>query len=268
MKDVDFSIITVCYNSEKTIERTINSVLSQSYSNYEFIIVDGASKDKTISIVKKYEPLFDGRMKWISEPDKGIYNAMNKGISMSNGLIVGIVNSDDWLEPNALQTIIDCYKEAPEPEDSVYCGWINFHYINGDVQILKTDHQIFESWSRRFEVAGVRHPGVFVPKNVYNKHGVFDENMKVLSDCDLLLRFYFEGVRYCYPNIIVSNMSDGGVSNRQWRATSKDYKLLLNKYKLNKFKYFYLLIRFNFKTYIKYLIPAKIFYYYRFLSKA
>lgn len=265
---MEFSIITITYNSEKTLARTIESILTQTYQDFEYIIVDGVSTDNTINIVKEYEHRFDGRLKWKSEPDKGIYNAMNKGISMANGLIIGIVNSDDWLEPNALQTILDNYKEATSPKDSVYCGWINFHYTNGTTQILKTDHQIFESWSRRFEVAGVRHPAVFVPKNVYDKHGVFDESMKVLSDCDLLLRFYFEGVHYCYPNKVVSNMSDGGVSNRQWCATSNDYKLLLNKYKLNKIKYFYLLTRFNLKTYIKYLIPAKIFYFYRFLSKA
>ena len=104
------SIITVCLNSEKTIERTLKSVLAQSYKDYEYIIVDGASKDSTIDIVRKYEPLFEGRMKLKSEPDKGIYNAMNKGVHRSEGNIIAIVNSDDWLEKDALETIYDCYK--------------------------------------------------------------------------------------------------------------------------------------------------------------
>lgn len=90
------SIITVTYNSEKTLRDTIESVLSQTYTDYEYIIVDGASKDNTINIVKEYEPKFEGRMRWISEPDKGIYDAKNKGIKMSTGDVVGIINSDDF----------------------------------------------------------------------------------------------------------------------------------------------------------------------------
>ena len=90
------SIITVTYNSEKTLRDTIESVLSQTYTDYEYIIVDGASKDNTINIVKEYEPKFEGRMRWISEPDKGIYDAMNKGIKMSTGDVVSIINSDDF----------------------------------------------------------------------------------------------------------------------------------------------------------------------------
>ena len=88
MNNIKFSIITICYNSEATVERTIQSVLAQSYNNYEYIVIDGVSTDKTLSIVKKYEPLFEGRMKWISEPDNGIYDAMNKGVIASSGDIL------------------------------------------------------------------------------------------------------------------------------------------------------------------------------------
>ena len=100
-----FSIITVCFNSEKTIERTIRSVLNQTFSDYEYIIVDGASKDDTMKIVKSYEDKFDGRLHYISEPDKGIYDAMNKGIRLAQGEIIGIVNSDDWLEDDSLMNV-------------------------------------------------------------------------------------------------------------------------------------------------------------------
>ena len=91
-----FSIITVCFNSEKTIEQTIKSVLEQSFQNYEYIIVDGASKDCTVDIIRRYEPMFKGKLKWISEPDNGIYDAMNKGIGMARGELIGIINSDDY----------------------------------------------------------------------------------------------------------------------------------------------------------------------------
>ena len=95
------SLITITYNSEKTLADTIQSVLKQTYIDIvEYIIVDGASKDNTVSIIKLYEPLFEGRMKWISEPDKGLYDAMNKGIRMATGNIIGILNSDDFFTSN------------------------------------------------------------------------------------------------------------------------------------------------------------------------
>ena len=104
-----FSIITVCYNSQKTIERTIKSVLHQDFQDYEYIIIDGSSTDGTVEIIKKYEPLFCGRMRWISEPDTGIYDAFNKGIRCSKGKLTWLVNSDDYIEKNALSVISNAY---------------------------------------------------------------------------------------------------------------------------------------------------------------
>ena len=101
----EFSIVTVCFNSEKTIKKTIESVLQQEFKDYEYIIVDGASKDGTMDVVKNYEDKFEGRLRYISEPDKGIYDAFNKGIRMSKGKYVWIVNSDDYIEPNALEEL-------------------------------------------------------------------------------------------------------------------------------------------------------------------
>ena len=104
---MEVSIITVCYNSEKTIERTIKSVLNQTYQDYEYIIVDGASTDKTLDIIKRYEPEFEGKMRWISEQDNGIYYAMNKGIGMAKGKLIGMINSDDYYEINALADMVE-----------------------------------------------------------------------------------------------------------------------------------------------------------------
>ena len=113
------SIITPCYNSEKTIEKTIKSVLGQTYKNIEYIIVDGGSSDSTIDIVKKYEMLFEGRMKVISEKDDGIYDAMNKGILNATGKLIGIVNSDDYYEADAVETVV---KNMEEDEYQVLYG--------------------------------------------------------------------------------------------------------------------------------------------------
>ena len=94
------SLITVTYNSSKTLKDTFNSVLKQSHPNFEYIVVDGASKDDTVSIIKEYDSLFQGKLKWVSEPDNGLYDAMNKGIRMATGDIVGIINSDDYFTSN------------------------------------------------------------------------------------------------------------------------------------------------------------------------
>ena len=103
MENFLISVVTVCFNSERTISRTIESVLNQSYPIYEYLIVDGRSSDKTMDIVKEFEPLFNGKMKVISEADNGIYDAMNKGILMAKGKLIGILNSDDWYEPDTLE---------------------------------------------------------------------------------------------------------------------------------------------------------------------
>lgn len=263
-----FSIITICYNSESTVERTIQSVLAQTYSNYEYIMVDGVSKDNTLGIIKEYEPLFKGRMKWISESDKGIYDAMNKGIKMASGDIVGIVNSDDWLEKEALETIFSCYKNNNYSLNSLYCGWISFHYLNGDIQVMKTSHKMLEQLSHRYEMGGIRHPAVFVPKNIYNQYGIFDDKMKVMADTDLILRYFYAGVKFCYPEKIVSNMSDGGVSNKYLLKAYNDHRLILQKYKMNAFNYYRLLYMWKLKRIIKSLIPTNLLFFYRSLSKA
>ena len=100
-----FSIITVCYNSKKTIEKTLQSVLSQTEQDFEYILIDGASTDGTLDILRAWEPKFGGRMKLVSEPDAGIYDAMNKGIRMARGTLVGIVNSDDFYQSDALERV-------------------------------------------------------------------------------------------------------------------------------------------------------------------
>src|SRR5690554_4736848 len=106
------SVITVCYNSERFIRTAIESVLSQSNGSVEYILVDGFSTDNTVSIIKKYEPLFKGRLKYISEPDQGLYDAMNKGIRMATGDIVGILNSDDFFyDEEVLSTVVKAFKD-------------------------------------------------------------------------------------------------------------------------------------------------------------
>lgn len=234
-----FSIITICFNSEKTIERTIKSVLAQTYNDYEYIIVDGGSKDGTLEIVKKYDPLFEGRMKWKSEPDKGIYDAMNKGIERSCGDVVGIVNSDDWLESDALERVDACLKAHQNNENAIYCGGILFHTLSGDIRRLDVSIDNFKRASQYYVVAGVRHPATFVPKSLYNTIGFFDERIKIAADSDFLLRCLFKGVEVVKIDGYLSNMSDGGFSNRTdvYKVAKNDRRIILKKNNVTGLKY-------------------------------
>ena len=124
------SLITTTFNSGGTFTNTLESVLNQSYlTDIEYIIVDGASKDNTLDIIRAYEPQFQGRMKWISEPDRGLYDAMNKGICMATGDVVGILNSDDFFTSNdVLEKVAECF--ADNDVDAVYG---DIHFVRSDV---------------------------------------------------------------------------------------------------------------------------------------
>lgn len=215
MNNPMFSIITITYNSEKTVERTIKSVLAQTCKDYEYIIVDGASKDSTIDIVKKYEPLFEGRMKWKSEPDKGIYNAMNKGIERSSGEIMGIVNSDDWIEPNALSFISDIANNCDNLNNSVFCASMMFHYENGSELLYHANENKFWIGAKRYSLnRGLFHPAMYVPKAVYERYGLFDERIFVSADIDFIFRCFDAGVNFIFKDVLVCHMTDGGASNK------------------------------------------------------
>lgn len=208
------SIVTICFNSAITIERTIMSVLAQTYENYEYILVDGGSKDETIDMIKKYEPLFEGRMKWKSEPDTGIYNAMNKGIARASGDIIGIVNSDDWLEPNALSIVAELAEKEENKNDALYCGSVFFHYANGEKQLFPSSRERFYAGIPHHSYNfGAYHPATFVGKKVYETVGNFDENFKIEADTDFIYRCYKENKKFVFTDLPLSNMADGGASN-------------------------------------------------------
>ena len=164
------TIVTVCYNSEKTIERTIKSVLSQQFTDYEYLIVDGVSKDTTLSIIQKYEPLFNGHMKWRSEPDKGIYDAFNKGCKWASGKYVWIVNSDDYMEPDALTKIweVDQQQNTQQAKNTILIGRMNYISVDGTLLFVsKTISSEDLARAYRHDSMGLTHPATIVPKSIY-----------------------------------------------------------------------------------------------------
>lgn len=247
MNQLTFSIITVSFNSEKTIERTIQSVLKQTYPYVEYIIVDGASKDGTLDIVKRYEPMFEGRMKWKSEPDNGIYDAMNKGIRIATGDIIGIVNSDDWLEQDALQTVFESYCQNNFSLDCIYTGGIRFHGKR-KVKDMMPDLSLMKKMSTLYFMGGIKHPATFVTRNVYDKMGQYDEMQKLSADTDFILRCYFYGVNFITISKVLSNMSEGGISTnltmKSFKIGYEDYKIRLEQYKISSIKLSLLKLRY------------------------
>lgn len=211
---MEVSIITVCYNSEKTIERTIQSVLNQTYQDYEYIIVDGASTDKTLEIIKRYEPEFEGRMRWISEQDDGIYYAMNKGIGMAKGKLIGMINSDDYYEANALANMV----EAQGIED--------YQILYGFTRCIRDGEEVSISISshKNLREQMISHPSSFVTKKLYDDLGMYDTRYYSASDYDFMLRMY-EGGRVTFRPVykLIANFSLGGMC-----ASSKAYLELLD----------------------------------------
>lgn len=198
MENCKLSIITVCLNSEATIRQTIESVLQQTYKNIEYIIVDGGSTDKTLDIIQEYIPLFDGRMQYISEKDNGIYDAMNKGILRATGEVVGIINSDDWYEKNALEKVAEGFGDAEA--DIVY----------GEMWLInQSGEREYHTWHSTFPP----HPGTFVRREVYEKYGMFDLKYRIAADRELLLRFMADGVRFKHIDAILTNFRRTGISN-------------------------------------------------------
>ena len=256
-----FSIITIAYNSEKTIERTLKSVLNQSNKDFEYIIVDGASNDSTLDIVKKYEPLFEGRMKWQSEPDKGIYDAMNKGVQRAFGTIIGIVNSDDWLESDALETVENNFVNNGNDLNTIYCGGINFHRIDGSIKRWDANVKTFKRQAPLYVMSGIRHPATFVPRQIYEKMGLFNDQMKLSADQDFILRCYYGGAKFLEIPNILSNMSEGGISTdeseKSKRISEEDRRIMLRSFGKKGMSYYWLWYSWKLRGLLRTLINSK-----------
>lgn len=206
-----FTIVTVCYNSEKTIERTLVSVLNQTIDDYEYIVIDGASIDRTLEIVNSYKDKFGEKLKVFSEPDKGIYDAMNKGIEKASGELIGIVNSDDYYEIDALENIVKKYKEVLSTEDDNNSGII----LYGMLRLMeKGQEYAIEFYNHNFlGKVMLTHPTCFVSKTVYEKYGAFDIQYSSAADLDFLLRIRTKTNTNFYPVYkIISNFERGSTS--------------------------------------------------------
>jgi glycosyltransferase involved in cell wall biosynthesis len=200
------SVITPCYNSGKTIEKTLQCIENQTYKNIEYIIIDGDSTDKTLNIINSHKTKLPPNLKVISEKDGGIYEAMNKGIGLASGKLVGIVNSDDWYEYDTVEQAVNAYKGN---KYEVVYGMQRNYKDNLEKSIILYRHEFLCEQN-------INHPTCFVTKDTYSDLGLFDTNYRSAADYDLMLRFW-ESKKVTFTPImrVLSNFQMGGMSGSQ-----------------------------------------------------
>lgn len=208
------SIVTVCYNSAATIEDTITSVLSQDYQNIEYIIIDGGSSDGTLDIINKYR---DQISTVISESDKGIYDAMNKGIKHSTGDVVGILNSDDFFSDNKSIS----YIAQGFDSDVVEAVYADLIYVKQDAPKNFSrlySSKSFKKWKIKFGFM-IPHPTFYAKKHLFDRFGYYKLNYRVAADFELMTRFFVAGIITRRVDKIIVSMREGGISSSglRWR---------------------------------------------------
>lgn len=207
-----FSIVTVCFNSDKTLMDTFDSVLSQSYSDFEYIVVDGQSKDRTVEIIKIYQQKFKARgidFHYVSEQDSGIYSAFNKGILMSSGDFIVILNSDDIFKSEVLSRA-----------HSIISSNISFEIFHGEIELVDWEKKYkpivkspIVSISRLFWVEmSIYHPTMFISNKLYSKY-LYDESLKIVADYKFVMRMLLDGHQFFNMNFVVVQMRIGGASS-------------------------------------------------------
>lgn len=223
------SVVTIVLNGADYIEGTIKSVISQDYPFIEYIIVDGGSTDGTVEIIRKYE---DKISKWVSEPDEGISDAMNKGIRMCSGFVIGLIHAGDYYEAGAISAVVQALRECPDA--GVVHGDLLFVHPGGTsvVPCKPLRNLEKEGWKK----IPVSHSTVFVKKSVYDTYGVFDPAYSIAMDYDLILRFLRSGVLFKYVQRNLATMSSGGVSWTNLSDKNTEVRSIAIKHGYSRFK--------------------------------
>ena len=212
------SVITVTYQSVGTLEEAMRSVLRQSWPDVEYIVVDGGSTDGTVETIRRLEPEFNGRLRWVSEPDHGIYDAMNKGIRMSSGEVVGILNSDDFFAAtDVLERVAAAFAEEPATE-GVYG---DVRYVEPEDTSRTVRHYSSASFTRKKLKYGLMpaHPSFYARRECFERHGLYDTRYRISADYDMFVRLIWNGnIRTRYLPFDFVTMRNGGASSSGFSA--------------------------------------------------
>jgi len=243
--NIEVSIVTIVFNGEREVEQTIKSVVLQNYSPVEYIIIDGNSTDNTINIVNKYKSKIDTI---VSEPDDGIYDAINKGITLCKGDLIGLIHAGDSYAPGAIKNVVDAFIETNA--DVIYgnmfsreitnVGTITKHHV-ADHSKLKNNMSIF-------------HPSTFIKRQCYLNHGLYNTKYILAADYDYLLKLFLLGKHYYHINKPIANFLQGGLSGSNFPLSVKD-NFNIRRQNLN---YLYAM------KYFMYQIVKHYYYYWRF----
>ena len=226
------SIVTATFNSGTTLSDTLRSLLAQTHTDFELIVADGGSTDNTADIIREFAPRFGKRLHWFSEPDRGLYDAMNKGIARATGEVVGILNSDDfYTDERVLARVADA---LADPQIDACYG--DVHYVApGDLQTMTRYYSSrpFRPWMMRLGFMPA-HPSFYCRRACYTQFGTFDLNYKVAADFELLLRLIFvHKIRTVYVPADFVTMRTGGLSTSGWRshlAILRDHRRALHRH--------------------------------------
>jgi glycosyltransferase involved in cell wall biosynthesis len=233
MEKLRISIITVSYNSQNTIKTTLDSINNQEYNNIEHLIIDGGSTDNTISIIKKYPHI----KKFITEPDEGIYYAMNKGIKVATGDIIGFLNSDDFYVNNeVLSKVARVFNKNPSLE-ACYANlvYVDQNDLNRNVRYWKSCNYIPGLFSKGWCPP---HLTFFVRTSIYKKYGIFNLKYKIAADVELMMRFLeVNKINVCYIPDLWVKMRLGGTTNKNLKNILKQNKEILHALKTHKLSF-------------------------------
>ncbi|MDN3668117.1 glycosyltransferase family 2 protein [Echinicola jeungdonensis] len=208
------SIITVTYNSEKFIQDTFRSIENQTYKNFEYLVIDGKSKDNTLKLALEFKERLSQEMNILSEKDEGIYDAMNKGIRLAKGELICILNSDDFLEPTALEKYVETYNLNDQSDNLIIVGDANMVSEVGELRYNRVNNNDILNNQIEFTMPLV-HPAFCVHRNLYNNLiGLFDTSVKLIADYDFTYKAFKSGkVEFRFTETVSVNMREGGVSD-------------------------------------------------------
>ena len=222
------TLITVTYNSAAYLERTITSVISQDYEPIDYVIIDGGSTDGTLAIIRKYEPW---GIRWLSEPDRGISDAFNKGIHLAKGAIIGIVSSDDWLASKAVTQVVAAFNRNPQA-DVVYGDIVFVDTFTGTQVRVRPDADLRAVWLRQ----PVKHAAMFTTRHAYALWGEYSGSYQYAMDYELVLRFHLGGAEFVYIDAPLAHVCPGGRSYTSLYETVNETRLIVQEHGMSAWK--------------------------------
>jgi len=207
------TVVTVVFNGEKHLEEAIQSVIGQDHENIEYIIVDGGSTDSSLDIIRRYEDRIDF---WVSEPDAGIYDAMNKGIALASGELIGLLNADDRYEQGAIKAVVGAYLKTLGDYNIAIAG--KWNLLFEEMGLVITASPSLRFWMGM----PISHQAIFIPKKVYEMAGAYDIAYKFAADLDMVVRLYLRGIRFVFLDQVLVSFRTSGASGRFFRESTRE----------------------------------------------